>query len=34
MGKHQGKIFRNIYFEEHLHTATSQMTLQSDCLKL
>ena len=34
MGKHQGEIFRNTYFEGHLHTATSQMTLQSDCLKL
>ena len=34
MGKHQCVIFRNTYFEEHLPMATSQMTLQSACLKL
>ena len=34
MGKHQGEIFKNTYFEEHLHTAASELTLRSDCLEL
>ena len=33
-GKRQCEVFRNIYFEEHLRTTTSQMTLRRDCLKL
>ena len=28
------KIFKNTYFEEHLRTATSELTLESDCLEL
>ena len=28
------KIFKNIYFEEHLRTAASEVTLGSDCLGL
>ena len=27
-------IFKSTYFEEHLHTATSEVTLGSDCLGL
>ena len=33
-GKHLCKIFKNNYFEEHLHMAASELTLQSDCLEL
>ena len=33
-GKNLREIFKNTYFEEHLHTAASELTLQSDCLKL
>ena len=29
-----GEIFKNIYFKEHLCTAASELTLQSDCLEL
>ena len=28
------KIFLKTYFEEHLHTAVSEVTLESDCLGL
>ena len=28
------KIYRTSYFEEHLRTAASELTLGSDCLKL
>ena len=28
------KIFKNIYYEEHLHTAASEVTLGSDCFGL
>ena len=28
------KIFQITYFEEHMHTATSEVTLESDCLGL
>ena len=31
-GKHLYEIFKNTYFEEHLHTAASELTLCSDCL--
>ena len=31
-GKHLYEIFKNTYFEEHLHTAASKLTLCSDCL--
>ena len=34
MGKHLSEIFMNIYFQEHLHTAVSELILRSDCLKL
>ena len=34
MGKHLCGIFKNTYFEEHLHMAASELTLQSDFLKL
>ena len=34
MGKHLCEIFKNTYFEEHLCTAASELTLQSDCLEL
>ena len=33
-GKHHCEIFKNTYFEEYLHMAASELTLQSDCLKL
>ena len=33
-GKHLCKIFKSNYFEEHLHMAASELTLQSDCLEL
>ena len=33
-GKHQCEIFKNTYFEKHLHTVASELTLKSDCLKL
>ena len=28
------KIFKNIHFEEHLHMAASELSLESDCLEL
>ena len=28
------EIFKNTYFEEHLRTAASELTLRSDCLDL
>ena len=34
MGKHLSEILMNIYFQEHLHTAVSELILGSDCLKL
>ena len=33
-GKHLCEIFKNTCFEEHLHMAASELTLQSDCLEL
>ena len=33
-GKHLCEIFKNTYFEQHLRTAASELTLQSDCLEL
>ena len=30
MGKHQCENFKTTYFQEHLHTAASEVTLQSD----
>ena len=32
--KHLYKIFKNNYFQEHLHTAASELILRSDCLEL
>ena len=34
MGKHLCEIFKNTYFEEHLRTAASELTLESDCFIL
>ena len=34
MAKHLCEIFKNTYFEEHLRTAASELTLHSDCLEL
>ena len=34
MGKHLREILKNSYFEEHLFTAASELTLWSDCLEL
>ena len=34
MGRQWFEIFKNICFEEDLHTAYSELTLQSDCLEL
>ena len=34
MGKHLSEIFKNTYFEEHLHLAASKLTVRSDCFKL
>ena len=31
-GKHLCEFFKKSYFQEHLHTAASQLILQSDCL--
>ena len=28
------EIFKNTYFEEHMRTAASELTLRSDCLEL
>ena len=28
------EIYKNTYFEEHLRTAASEITLESDCLEL
>ena len=33
-GKHHCEIFKNTYLEEYLHMAASELTSQSDCLKL
>ena len=30
MEKHLCEIFKNTYFQEHLHTAASEVTLRSD----
>ena len=27
-------MFKKTYFEEHLHTAASELTLESDCLEI
>ena len=34
MGKHLCEIFKDTYFEENLHMAAFELTLQSDCLEL
>ena len=34
MEKHLCEIFKNSYFEEHLHTASSELTSWRDCLEL
>ena len=33
-GKHLHEIFKNTYFEEHLRTDASELTLRSDCPEL